>query len=289
MLRILLVVPLNEEFTEVLKILRGLRHEVRDGEFLYTLDSQNRDITITGVVLGEAGPMPAAQRVERLIGLVNPTLIVVMGIAGSLSKDVKLGDVVVAEEVDHYLANSKTNPANDGTFHLLMSGRHVRTSHLIIQAIRNFEFAAANIYHAWQLACKSENSPTPVYKLGHIACGDSVGDAVEFKTFLLAHNRKFLAMEMESSGIAESAMARPIPIPLLILRGISDNAQDKQELDETSKGSWRAAAVRNATLFLTHLCKWPDFLALMRKSPDNTVSIHQAHLQDVIRFIKDNE
>lgn len=252
MLRILLIVPLNEEFAEVLKILKSLRHEVREGEFLYTLDAQNSDITITGVVLGDAGPMPAAQRVERLIGLLNPMLIVVMGIAGSLSGDVKLGDVVVAEEVDHYLANSKAKPASDNAFHFSMSGRHVRTSHSIIQAIRNFEFAAANIYQEWKLACKSANSTVPVYKLGHIACGDSVGDGVEFKRFLLAHNRKFLALEMESSGVAESAMARSVPIPLLILRGISDNAQDKQELDETSKGAWRAAAAENATLFLIH-------------------------------------
>jgi hypothetical protein len=44
----------------------------------------------------------------------------------------------------------------------------------------------------------------PIHKLGHIACGNSVCDSQEFKDFLLLkRDRKYIAIEMESSGVAE--------------------------------------------------------------------------------------
>jgi nucleoside phosphorylase len=136
MLKILLVVPLDLEFQEVLKIFPLLGTELHTDEFLHTLQSPSQEAEIVAVILGEPGPTPAAQRTERLIALVAPNLIVVTGIAGALSEDLNLGDVVVAEEIDHYLANSKAVPTQTG-FGFLTSGRHVRTLYTLLQASRN--------------------------------------------------------------------------------------------------------------------------------------------------------
>jgi nucleoside phosphorylase len=292
MLNILLVVPLAEEFSEIRKTFVITKHEVKEGEFLYIVEPPRSGITITVVVLGDSGPTPAAQRAERLIRLVNPSLIVVIGLAGSLSDDVRLMDVVVAEEIDHYLANSKTKPSKDGGFALLMSGRHNRTSHSILQVVRNFEFASPGIYNEWQSECLTRTTATtaPKHKLGHLACGDSVSDSKEFKDFLLAHSdRKYVAIEMESSGVAEAAAARTTPIPLLILRGISDNAEGKVELDSTSKGAYRTAAVGNAASFLHCLLRWPELHTMMTKPVHAETPTHEIHLKEVIEFIKSHK
>jgi nucleoside phosphorylase len=132
---------------------------------------------------------------------------------------------------------------------------------------------------------RTANNAPPKHLLGHIACGDSVGDSTEFVAFLTDQcDRKYVALEMESSGVAEAASARGTPIPLLILRGISDRCAQKNTLDRTSEGRWRVAAVANAASLLHHLLRWPDFLLLMKSKLENR-SEHDSHSRRVRDFI----
>lgn len=285
---ILLIVPLTEEFAEIEKVFRVTNYVKKEGEFIYELAPNGVSCTIAAAILGEPGAAPAASRVERLISVLNPQLVVVIGIAGSLSKDLKLGDVVVAEEVDHYLANSKAVDGPAGTFQLRTSGRHIRTNHPILQIVRNFQFAGRSQFEHWQGECKDRTSSFPKYELGRVACGDSVGDSQEFKNFLLSQiDRKSIALEMESSGVAESTFSRDKPIPLLVLRGISDLATNKSTLDEASNGLWRRAAAQNAASFLDHLLRWPEFITVLsRDSNEKEDNEHSNHLRSVIAFME---
>jgi adenosylhomocysteine nucleosidase len=290
--KVLLIVPLPEEFDEVLRIFPSKGYERVDDEFLYDLGTIG-EIQVTGAVLGEAGPVPAAQRTERLISLCSPELIAVTGIAGGLSTDMDLADVVIAEEINHYLANSKVVAADSPHFRFELSGRVSRTSYPLLQVIRNFRHAAPDLYADWEQECAARVARLGITRrprvgIGHIACGDSVGDSPEFIAFLKQRSdRKYVALEMESSGVAEAASARRDPVPLLILRGISDRSHDKGELEEASKGSWRVAAVANAVAYLQRLMRWGEFLALFAK--DAQSQLHAQHIADVRKFLDRNK
>lgn len=289
MTNLLLVVPLEEEFRETVKLLPIRDHSVQQHEHVYELQSPSDAFKISAAVLGEPGPTVAAQRSERLIALTRPSLTALTGIAGSLSKDATLGDVVVAEEIDHYLANSKARDADSSAFQLSTSGRHFRTAHPILQALRNFEFAVPQLYAAWRAECASRTGlAEPNLRIGRVAVGDSVGDSQAFGHFLLNQDRKYVALEMESSGVAESAFARAVPVPLLILRGISDHSHGKELLDTESKGQWRRAAAGNAASLLAHLLRWPLFIDSLA-SQDGDATAHNTHAKDVRDFISRNK
>jgi len=84
-------------------------------------------------------------------------------------------------------------------------------------------------------------------------------------------NRKFMAIDMEAAGVAAAAAERIHPLPCLVVRGMSDPANEgKKILDKQGKGAWRRYCVRNATSLLRNLLRWEGFLSatgLMSSTP----------------------
>jgi nucleoside phosphorylase len=70
---------------------------------------------MVGTVLNQMGNPASAQQTERLLqtfGADGPGLVVVLGIAGRLDDDLRLGDVVVADQVTNYGVRSKVADAD---------------------------------------------------------------------------------------------------------------------------------------------------------------------------------
>jgi hypothetical protein len=87
-----------------------------------------------------------------------------------------------------------------------------------------------------------------------------VGAAKAFTDELLEIDRKFLALDMEAAGVVKAASDRLNPVRVLVVRGISDFADErKKEIDNQGKGAWRRLGVRNATSFCVSLLGWKDF------------------------------
>ncbi len=100
-----LVVPLKEEFRYVIEIAAVKDRHTYDGTILYELDFAGGS-TIACIV-GEMGPLPTLHSTNRLLSFANVKLVILLGFAGALDKQVKLGDVVVADDVNEFLAKSK--------------------------------------------------------------------------------------------------------------------------------------------------------------------------------------
>lgn len=89
--------------------------------------------------------------------------------------------------------------------------------------------------------------------VGHVASGPLVGSSAEFKALLAKHNRNYLALDMESAGIARTAHNHPDRPFTIIVRGISDPSDERKELlDEKTGDAVRQWALQNA-LRLFHL------------------------------------
>src|ERR1700675_512321 len=65
--------------------------------------------SIVATLSKETGPVPATLLTERIIARWNPAYIILLGIAGSFSKDIRLGDVIVSQQIFYYGPGKATN------------------------------------------------------------------------------------------------------------------------------------------------------------------------------------
>jgi nucleoside phosphorylase len=264
-----LIVPLKEEFQYIADMVSVKGRHSYDGALFYEMDFGGTN-TIA-CIIGEMGPLPASHATNRLLSFANVKLVVLLGLAGALDKEVLLGDVVVADEVNEFLAQSKAVEAGE-SYELKFSGRHTRMAYSLREIVSHFDVSGGDCLVNWHNSAKADfdaldsevdsslcKSP-PGFHLGSIASGDVVGAAKAFTDQLLEIDRKFLALDMEAAGVVKAASDRLNPVCVLAVRGISDFADErKTKIDNQGKGAWRRLGVRNATSFCVSLLGWKDF------------------------------
>jgi nucleoside phosphorylase len=269
-----IIVPLIEEFRVLRELVPSHIHnpEVDDAIYYYPLDLDDPDSQAVVVVLGEMGTTPSGQITEKILNTIQPQLVALVGIAGALDRDVALGDVVVASEINEFLASSKAVPRGED-FIFEYSGRHWDVSFNIRQCVTNFEFADHRAWQSWHQTVSTYRTglklpndlpgvvhDVPQLHIGHVASGNTVGAAQGYAVELRGMDRKFLALEMEAAGVAQAARGRQSPIDFLVVRGISDfSDQRKAQLDAAYSGGWRKYAMYNASAFLLELLRSDTF------------------------------
>jgi len=273
-----IIVALKEEFSVLFaEIGPGSKamHDPQTNEIYYRFA---RDSTvarrpyrcITTFIGGMGSPLAVLQA-ERMIARWNPTTLVLPGIAASLSSSARLGDIVVASQVDGYMENAKANPTDKQGYDLAFSGEVYRTSGTILKGVQNFEFSAPDLFQVWQVGTSAtlHNLLNEVLRKklvskkllreqaqiieGHIASGPIISAAQPFTQWLKGRDRKYLALEMEAVGLMTAVynQASTRNTNTLILRGISDYGnEEKSKLDTVGEGVLRSYAMHNAIRLL---------------------------------------
>jgi nucleoside phosphorylase len=220
--------------------------------------------------VGAMGPTEAALATERFLNRRRPKTIVMLGIAASISEDMKLGDVVVANSVGRYLDRAKIVPGARKSFEIRPGGDAFPCSLDLVQASLHFEFAPVDLFSQWQRTAEDELSrlvpqekkrakligngwlrERPILESGPVASGPVVAAAEEFVSWVKSLNRNYLALEMEGGAVLASVYSRADPSRSLMLRGISDfGDQRKPMLDRVGKGGLRRYAMHNAVSLL---------------------------------------
>lgn len=272
-----IVIALKEEFREFFKEIKESSTTVIDektGSYFYTFDhrSAQPDRSYKCVVTwaGQMGPTKAALVTQTLLNKYSPATVVNLGIAGGMSKDISLGEVIVATVVDNYLERSRAVAGiADSSFNFELSGEPFRCSGDLIKAVQNLEFAHPLSYQGWLDKCAaamSEAVPEDVKsKLlemgllqerassheGHIASGVTVGATTAFNDWLKKKDRSFLGLEMEAGAVMAAVFEQVQPSRSLVLRGVSDLADErKAKLDKIKGGALRRCAMQNAIYLL---------------------------------------
>jgi nucleoside phosphorylase len=283
-----IIVPLAEELRYVQQVASKLESISHAGTYFYSLDFGA--VSVVCYVAGQMGTLPALQAATRLLQFAEVKMLVVLGVAGALDSEVSLGDVVVATEINEFQANSKAESI-EGGYEVHYSGRHWSLDFQIREALMNFEFSGKRFFDDWQTATdihyadlgiteKVEVTCPPSVHFGPIASGNVVAASPAFVSELKRIDRKFVAIDMEAAGVAFAAGERIHPLPCLVVRGISDRADDKKKvLDGQGKGAWRRYAVRNATTFLVRLLRWEGFLRAVGLSSTTTPSADELAAQ----------
>ncbi|MBV9770733.1 MAG: hypothetical protein JOZ32_14255 [Bryobacterales bacterium] len=184
-----------------------------------------------------------------------PATVVLIGIAGALSDDVRIGDVVVATGVYDYAHQRKATDAPSGGVEYKSAGDSSPTSERLTKIVQHL--TGNLIFHGrseitdekWvDLLRGGTVRSQPSILSGLVASGATLSDSENFNADVLKGHRKALCIEMESLGFMKAYnLLRPgRVIEPLILRGISDRAKNKAQTDQVGDGALRRYACRNA-------------------------------------------
>ena len=178
------------------------------------------------VVQCGVGKINAAMCTQILIDHFGVTHIVNTGIAGSLCAELDIGDLVISRDAIHH------------DFDLHFWGRPIGQ----VPGLDVIAFPAdEKLMNAAFAAAEAENAGHT--KIGRVASGDQFICSKEQKEKIIADTGAICA-EMEGASIAQGAWLNGLPF--LIIRAISDKADDSAEMDYPTFE--RAAAQHSAKL-----------------------------------------
>ncbi|MEV7190246.1 hypothetical protein AB0N81_00375 [Streptomyces sp. NPDC093510] len=215
------------------------RHGVLFHEFAREADARTERVTVTQSLL--PGQHSTGIAVEQLRREYAPRMVVLVGIAGAIHPDVRLGDVVVAQEVIHYEPRKVTpeGTRRRGRSHTVTAG--------VQHAVNSFFTAHGE---PWELP----ESPGHRALRGLIGSGEAVlaDVSADERRYLREYNEKVLAVETEGAGLATAVHASlgesDAPLAWLVVRGISDAADSRKNDGHHEIASRNAAYVFSSLL-----------------------------------------
>lgn len=163
------------------------------------------------VVQCGVGKVNAALCAQILISVYGVTHIVNTGIAGSLCAELDIGDLVISEDAIHH------------DFDLRFWGRPVGQ----VPGFEVTAFPADGKMVSHALAAAESVNPGHT-KIGRVASGDQFICSKEQKEKIIADTQAVCA-EMEGAAIAHTAYRNGVPF--VIIRAISDKADNSAEMD----------------------------------------------------------
>lgn len=213
-----LVVPLEEELLQAMKQFPSADDRSTDTVFCHVVDSGKPDIRMVIVQQQGMGKTHAMHAANFLLERYDIGLIMCLGIAGSLSDDMRLGSVCYSGKIADVLDNNKITDLDDDA-DTELSPTHYDTPDKFTQAF-GFMRTQPKLrqgYLKWQEQRKivaeqlvSDEVPAPGGKMeriaepttqnGVIVCG-MVSKSEKYNRKLRAVDRALLAIETESGGV----------------------------------------------------------------------------------------
>lgn len=183
------------------------------------------------VVKSGIGKVNAAMCAQILATNFNVNTLINTGIAGSLKAEINIGDIVLSTDALQH----DVDATNFG-YELGM-----------IPGMKNSIFEASkDLIEKAETACKKENPELGVFK-GRVVSGDQFVSDKDTKKKIV-NNFQGYCTEMEGAAIAQVAFLNNIPF--LIIRAISDKADDSASMDYDT---FEKKAIENSVKLLTSL------------------------------------
>lgn len=164
------------------------------------------------VVRSGIGKVNAAVCTQILVDLFGVTAVINTGIAGSLNADINIGDVVISTDVLHH----DMDAVNFG----YPLGQIPQMDVFSFQADESLRKKAVEV-------CNKVNPEIQVFE-GRVVSGDQFIANAEVKNQIIADFAGYCT-EMEGAAIAQAAYLNQVPF--VILRAISDKADNSATMD----------------------------------------------------------
>ena len=243
------IIAIIGAFDEELELLKA---QMLESEITET----NNMRVVTGILNGKyvvlalsgMGKVNAAMTTTYIIQQYHPDKIIFSGIAGGLSPDVEPGDIVIGEKtVQHDLVTWTNDTLLPFETYNPTNGEAVP---LFLKADDSLFSVAKNAIDRVELNVikTSEGERSPKITSGIIACGDAFIASSAKKQELIA---RFGADAVEMEGAAIAQVCRQFDVPVIIIRSISDSADE--EAQTTLEGFYKTAAGNSARFVMEML------------------------------------
>lgn len=198
---------MEQEVETLLGLLENKREAVRTGSTYYEGTLDGLDVVVVQCGIGKVN---AALCVQVLCDCYGVTHVVNTGIAGSLCPELDIGDLVISSDAMYH----DVDCVHFGYTMGQMPGMPV--TYEADKTMIDLAFAAA------------EGVNPGHTRMGRVASGDQFVAVKELKEKIIAVTGA-LCTEMEGAAIAQAACRNGIPF--VIIRAISDKADDSAEMD----------------------------------------------------------
>jgi adenosylhomocysteine nucleosidase len=209
-----------------------------------------RALRVAAMQTLDRGPRSATVAFERLQKVFGPSVVLLVGIAGGIRRDLAIGDVVIADEVVYYDARREA-----------ADGPHRRgQSQPMTAALRH---RLHEFFRRYGDAVPLGGDDSVPVRRGPIGSGDAVvtDSGSDILDFLRRFNEKTLAVETEAAGVGQAFyeyLDRERALHgWLTIRGISDLADRAKGHDRHRFAAQRAALVMDRLLPLLRLEETP--------------------------------
>lgn len=199
---------MQQEVETLLGIMENKTVSEKAGSTFYEGKLEQLDVVVVQCGIGKVN---AAVCTQILCDCFGVTHIVNTGIAGSLNADLDIGDLVVSQDAMYH------------DFDCV----HFGYPYGKVPGMDVISFPADETMMAYAFAAAEAVNPGHT-KLGRVASGDQFVASKEKKNQIIA-NTQGLCTEMEGTAIAQTAFRNHVPF--VILRAISDKADDSAEMD----------------------------------------------------------
>lgn len=183
------------------------------------------------VVKSGIGKVNAAMCAQILATTFNVNTLINTGIAGSLKNEINIGDIVLSTDALQH----DVDATNFGYELGMIPGMKV-----------SIFKASEELINKAEAACKKENPELGVFK-GRVVSGDQFISDKAVKAKIIDNFQGFCT-EMEGAAIAQVAFLNNVPF--LIIRAISDKADDSASMDYDV---FEKKAIENSVKLLTAL------------------------------------
>ncbi|EZG79923.1 5'-methylthioadenosine/S-adenosylhomocysteine nucleosidase [Gregarina niphandrodes] len=223
------VVACGYEFKPLKKQMSGISTREVGGKVYYCGKLEEKDVVL---VQSGVGRTNAAATTAVLCVLFKAQLVINSGAAGGISRTLKIGDIIVAEKLVYGDV--------DNCCFGLQFGQVPYDSPAF--------YTAEEILHKFQTVCQQMVAEQPVgIHRGLVVTVESFCESEETKQGLLKHWPEAMAVEMEGCAVAH--VCQQFKVPCLIVRSVSDTADDHAEYDSfASLAGERSAQMTRAFL-----------------------------------------
>jgi 8-oxo-dGTP diphosphatase len=186
------------------------------------------------------GNTASALIAERAIAMFQPEALLFVGVAGALTDDIDLGDVVVATKIYAFHGGKDHD---DG---FLARPQTWNAPHELEQ------LAGYLAQTTWWWQPTATSTAIPTVHLKPVAAGEVLFDSLSGSVIELIrrHYNDAAAVDMESGGAALAGHLNH-SLPVLSIRGVSDHANGAKR--SADRSGWQTIAARNAAAFAATL------------------------------------
>ncbi len=227
-----IITALEDEMKPILKLIEEKSHEDdnKSHRICFGVFKENTNKRVVYVSQQSTGMIDAAILATDIISKYNPKFLIMPGVLAGRADETNLGDVIVSTKIFTIDKGKIKGDRFDGELET------VHTENAIVSAIKRKKIEIENhITDADQQGRRVE------IHFGPVACVRQVIDKKGFFDDISSIDRKVIALEMESYGIARACeiVNNRNTIPLII-KSVMDNGVDKTD-GSKSHAAWTSA------------------------------------------------